>query len=297
MIGIAMSTYCNEEIIRETIQSIQQQTAEFVCVIADDGSTDRTVEVMRELTVDDDRFIILSLPHGERGIARKEAIGRLRELHVDVLYVIDSDMVLTEGLLTSCLLYLKHHEDVGALVIPEEAYSTYTNFFSKVKVFERNLFQIPEERIDDRSIEAARFWRMEAYEASGGINPAQISFEETQPTIRYIQQGGIIRRATFTAVKHNEKEVTLQNLLEKKRYYFQVMPQTLETEEGGFRKALARWYFFRPVLYHPSNLKKYRRHPVLTLGVAYMYLRLTMIGVSQLFTHKFGKNDPVTDTK
>lgn len=297
MIGIAMSTYCNAEIINETIESIQRQTAAFVCVIADDGSTDHTVDVMRQLTKDDDRFIILPLPHGERGIARKEAIGKLKSLPIDFLYVIDSDMVLSEGLLTSCVLYLQHNEDVGALVIPEQAYSTYDNFFTKVKVFERNLFQIPEEQIDRRSIEAARFWRIEAYEASGGINPTQISFEETQPTIRYVQSGGAIRRATFTSVKHNEKQVTLHNLLEKKRYYFQVMPQTLETEEGGFRKAISRWYFFRPVLYHSANLKKYRRHPILAIGVAYMYVRLTWVGVYQLITHKFAKTAPATGTK
>ncbi|MCY1692587.1 hypothetical protein OVA29_20395 [Exiguobacterium sp. SL14] len=180
-------------------------------------------------------------------------------------------------------MYLDAHPTVGALVIPELAYSDYDNYFSQVKVFERNLFNVPSDQLDTHTMEAARFWRLEAYIASGEIDPSQISFEETQPTIRYLEQGGTIRRATFTHVRHNEKQVELNDLLRKKRYYFDVMPATLDAEQGGFMKALRRWYFFRPVLYHQANLKKYGRHPVLTAGVIYMYLRLSFIGVESLF--------------
>lgn len=283
MIGIAMSTYENEAIIAETIRSLKIQQAPFFCVIADDGSTDTTVETMRQLTDGDERFEVLALPHGERGIARKTAIDRLKQFGVHYLYIIDSDMVLEDQLLKSCLLYLDAHPEVGALVIPELAYSDYANYFSKVKVFERNLFNVPSDQLDTHTMEAARFWCLDAYIASGEIDPSQISFEETQPTIRYLEQGGTIRRATFTHVRHNEKQVELNDLLRKKRYYFDVMPATLDAEQGGFMKALRRWYFFRPVLYHQSNLKKYGRHPVLTVGVIYMYLRLSFIGVESLF--------------
>ncbi|MCQ4091248.1 glycosyltransferase [Exiguobacterium sp. LL15] len=283
MIGIAMSTYENEAIIMETIRSLQAQQASFLCVIADDGSTDSTVATMRQLTANDTRFEVLALPHGERGIARKTAIDRLKQHDVEFLYIIDSDMVLEEQLLKSCLLYLEAHVEVGALVIPERAYSDFDNYFSQVKVFERNLFNVPTDQLDTHTMEAARFWRLEAYVASGEIDPTQISFEETQPTIRYLEQGGIIRRATFTYVHHNEKQVELSDLLRKKRYYFDVMPATLDAEQGGFMKALRRWYFFRPVLYHQANLKKYSRHPLLTAGVIYMYLRLSFIGVESLF--------------
>ncbi|MGA9230642.1 MAG: glycosyltransferase family 2 protein [Exiguobacterium oxidotolerans] len=282
MIGIAMSTYENEAIIHETITSLKLQQVAFRCVIADDGSTDGTVALMRQMTAGDERFEIIALPHGERGIARKTAIDRLKELGVAYLYVIDSDMVLADDLLKSCLLYLEAHPSIGALVIPEQAYSEYSNYFSQVKVFERNLFNVPNDRLDSNSIEAARFWRLDAYVKSGEIDPGQISFEETQPTIRYLEQGGEIRRATFTFVRHNEKQVELADLLKKKRYYFDVMPTTLASEEGGFLKALQRWYFFRPVLYHPANIRKYASHPKLTAGVIYMYLRLSLIGVSSL---------------
>ena len=60
------------------------------------------------------------------------------------------------------------------------------------------------------------------------------------------------------------------------------MNKTIESEKGGFFKALSRWYFFRPVLYRPSNIIEYIKHPLLTIGMLYMYLRLSIIGVKEI---------------
>lgn len=60
------------------------------------------------------------------------------------------------------------------------------------------------------------------------------------------------------------------------------MDRTLTSEQGGFRKALERWYFFRPVLYRPANLRKYAKHPVLTAAMLYMYVCLSFIGIAAL---------------
>lgn len=149
-----------------------------------------------------------------------------------------------------------------------------------MKVFERNVINNAGETLGKRSIEAARFWRMSAYESTGGFNAEQIAFEEIQPTLRYIESGGVIRRAVFTRVYHDEKQVYLHDVLRKKAYYFSVMDRTMSSEEGGLRKALERWYFFRPVLYTWGNMKSYIRHPLLTMGMLWMYVCLTVIGVA-----------------
>jgi len=178
---------------------------------------------------------------------------------------------------------------IGSLVIPERAFTTHDNFFSKVKVFERNVVNRAGRFLGKTSIEAARFWRMEEYDWSGGINFNQIAFEETQPTIRYLEQGGVIERAQFTGVAHNEKRVTLENILQKKRYYFSVMDKTLQSENDGFMKAVKRWYFFRGVLYRGENLIEYIKHPILTLGMIYMYIALTFVWVQELIKNNMKK--------
>lgn len=289
-VGIVFATYNSAEYVESCLRScLDQDYPEKVVVVSDDGSTDNTVEVLRECGKGRLELHIIELPHGERGIARAKAIEKAIEEGIDYLFIIDSDMVLKEGLVREAVGYLVEHKDIGGLVIPEIAYSEYKNFYSRVKVFERNVINDAGEELGKNSIEAARFWRLSEYLSTGGINVGQIAFEETQPTIRYVGSGGKIKRATFTGVYHNEKRVTLSNLVKKKRYYFSVMDKTLSTEEGGTGKALSRWYFFRPVLYRKANLKKYLRHPLLTLGMVWMYIVLTFVGAWELLKTKFKK--------
>ncbi|WP_321328012.1 glycosyltransferase [uncultured Ilyobacter sp.] len=280
---IVLSAYNNEKIIEKCLLScLKQDYPNLYVVMADDGSTDNTLAVANKLNEKYKNLIVLSLPHGERGIARLKALEEFEKLKGDFLYIIDSDMILEPHLIENCVKYLDKNPDIGALIIPELAFSDYTNFFSKVKVFERNTINNAGEDIGKNSIEAARFWRREEYSKSGGINSNQIAFEETQPTIRYLEIGGKIKRAVFTGVKHDEKMVTLKNILEKKKYYFSVMNKTIESEKSGFLKTLKRWYFFRPVLYRKENLLRYLKQPILFLGLVYMYTILSFIGVFQI---------------
>ncbi|MDY8095911.1 glycosyltransferase family 2 protein [Paenibacillus polymyxa] len=279
---ILFSTYNNERTIEPCLRSCMGQNyKDLHIVIADDGSNDRTVETIRMLSAGSAVPVtVLELPHGERGVARVRAVEEAKRLGAEYIFVLDSDMILAEHLIQQSIDFFDDHQDIGALVVPEEAYSEANNFFSKVKVFERNVINNAGETLGKRSIEAARFWRMSAYESTGGFNAEQIAFEEIQPTLRYIESGGVIRRAVFTRVYHDEKQVYLHDVLRKKAYYFSVMDRTMSSEEGGLRKALERWYFFRPVLYTWGNLKNYIRHPLLTMGMLWMYVCLTVIGVA-----------------
>lgn len=286
--GIVLSTYNNGEAAVKCVKSCMEQDDKFLYIIAaDDGSSDDTLDKLKEAAGEDPRFILLKLEHGERGTARAMAIERAKACGISFLMIIDSDMVLESGLVGKCKNYFIEHPEVGALVIPEIPFTTYRNFYSKVKVFERSILNNAGTELGRNSIEAARFWRIDAYDSTGGLNPFQISFEETQPTIRYLEKGGIIKRAVFTGVTHDEKKVTLRNLLAKKKYYFSVMNRTFSTEEKGSKKALQRWYFFRPVLYRRDNLKRYLRHPLLTLGMVFMYVCLTGIGVWEVLKTVF----------
>ncbi|MBR2563649.1 MAG: glycosyltransferase family 2 protein [Paenibacillus sp.] len=279
-VSIVFSTYNNSECIEKCLESCLKQSYENVdIIIADDGSTDDTTLRIHRLALHAQKRIrVLHLPHGERGIARVTAIQEAVQEGAEYLLIIDSDMILEEGMIDHLMEAVKNTE-VGAYVIPEEAFTNYRNFFSKVKVFERNIINNAGEDVGKRSIEAARFWKMSAYLSTGGFNAGQISFEEIQPTLRYLEQGGKIKRAVCTRLYHDEKKVLLRELLAKKAYYFTAMDRTLSSESGGFWKALERWYFFRPVLYRKDNIKRYVRHPLLFCGMMFMYGCLSLLGV------------------
>lgn len=286
-VGIIFSTYNNGKIASLCLRSCLDQTYSNIrVVVADDGSTDDTVDYLEEIANDDKRVKLLKLTHGERGIARERAFYHVQLNEISYVYIIDSDMMLDKSLVEKSVSFLETYSNVGALVIPEEPFSEHKNLFSKIKVFERTIINNAGENVDGNSIEAARFWRIEEYNRTGGINPSQIAFEETQPTIRYLLDGGKIKRATFTKVVHDEKKVTLRNLLNKKAYYFLHMQNTIKMESSGKWKALKRWYFFRSVLYRKDNLKEYLKHPILSVGMVFMYISLSFTGVYVLLKRK-----------
>jgi len=284
---IVVSTYNNASIIEDFLKSYYSQTAkQLKLIISDDGSEDETVRIIKESAKRnqdlDHQVELVELEHGERGTARKAAIDAALRNQVEYLLILDSDMKMKGNLISQCLNEFYQDSQLGALVIPEIPYSDYNNYYSKVKVFERMIINNLKSELGKNSIEAARFWTIEAFVKSGGINEKQIAFEETQPTLRYLEQGGVIKRVVGTGVYHNEKKVTFMNLIAKKKYYFSKIEKTLSTEENGFLKALSRWYFFRPVLYRKENLMNYAKHPLLWLGMMNMYIALTFVGVTEI---------------
>ncbi len=283
---IVITTYNSEKYIHRLLNSIKEQTTTGIyLVFADDGSDDKTVGILNNFAKDFGNTTVLALPHKERGFARAQAISFAKRLNNEYLMILDADMSLEKNLVKECRDILSK-TNIGALVIKEKPVSDFTNYVTKVKLFERTVLNNSSKKLDFNSIEAARFWKLKEYIKSGGINPDQIAFEETQPTIRYIEYGGLIEKHLGSMLLHDEKKVTFGNLFSKKKYHFKMMNKTFETEENGLLKALKRWYFFRPVMYKPVNLKLYLRHPLLTIGMIGMYFGLTFVGCREILRNK-----------
>jgi len=284
---VLMSMYNDFEHSKLAIQSCLDQKAisdiDIEVVVVDDGSSNDSYMKIEDIYYGNSKVHLYTIEHGERGKAREFAIDRTYELNPDYILIIDSDMILELDLISKGIEYFQNNTSTGALVVREIPYSNFKNFYTKVKIFEREVINNAGDKIDDQSIEAARFWKSDAYLSSGGINSSQIAFEEIQPTIRYRKNGGNIGRLECSGLKHDEKKVTLKTILKKKYYYFKKMKVTLDTEDSGKENAFKRWYFFRPVLYRKDNLKKYIRKPHLFLGMIWMYVLLSFIAVPALF--------------
>lgn len=289
-VGIVVTTYNNADHLRLLIDSIKKQSyKDIIVIVADDGSLKEQVETMKADLINSNlNYRFLELEHGERGIARVKAIDTSIETGAEYLLIVDSDMYLEDGLINEAIAKISQ-SNIGALIVKEVPYSDSNNFFTKVKVFERTVLNSSEKNNLKNSIEAARFWKTTEYIKSGGINSTQIAFEEIQPTLRYLERGGVVGRLYVKGIYHDEKKVTFMDLINKKKYYFSKMESTFNTEEKGFLKAFKRYYFFRPVLYSKSNLYRYIKHPVLFLGMMYMYLALTAVAVIQVLKQVIGR--------
>ena len=273
-VGILVTTYNDDPaMLNSCLQSVYRQDyPNLFIVCVDDGSD---VPVQDALFVHrEERMQCLRIPHGERAAARKPGVHLLRERQVDYLLFLDSDMQLPEHFITR-LVEFADDGDYDGIVIPELAYSNDHSFWTQVKVFERNLYQAGC-KVGSTSIEAARWWQMGRFPGfEDGLN----AFEEIQPTLSCLRNGGRIGKIRNVSILHDEKQISLKKLIQKKSYYFTEMSSH---QAVTWRDMFGRFYFFRAQLYHPENLKKYVLHPFLFSGVLILYTIMTMIAGRKL---------------
>ena len=216
---VAMSTFNDTERAVMAVQSIfaSRTRATVLAVVVDDGSEQETVDALAALQTDHANFHFLPRPHRERGFARHEAIEEAIKLDADFILFMDADMELDPDAIEHCIVAVQQ-SGAGAVLLREVPHSSFNNFATQVKVFERFIVNNSQQEISTDSIEAARFWTVEAWKQSGGLNPKQIAFEEIQPTIRYMKSGGKVVRQRIARMKHDEKEVLFSELFGKKAW-------------------------------------------------------------------------------
>lgn len=89
MISIIIPTYNVEKYLRECLDSILAQTfQDFEIICVDDGSTDRTLDILQEYKLKDDRFVILQQRHAGAGAARNHGLKLAEGKYIQFL---DSD--------------------------------------------------------------------------------------------------------------------------------------------------------------------------------------------------------------
>lgn len=108
--SVIIATYNVEKFIVETLNSVKQQTyTNFEVIFADDGSTDKTTEIISEQIINDKRFSLFSLNHSgnpaiPRNFAFKKAIG-------EYLCILDSDDLWHKDKLLQQYLYLSKYPE------------------------------------------------------------------------------------------------------------------------------------------------------------------------------------------
>jgi glycosyltransferase involved in cell wall biosynthesis len=108
-ISVIIPIYNGESTIRETIESILNQTfTDFEIIAIDDGSTDRTVEVVR--SIPDRRIKLFSYANGGQAASRNRGMERASG---EYFAFIDADDLWTPDKLETQLKALEDHPDAG----------------------------------------------------------------------------------------------------------------------------------------------------------------------------------------
>lgn len=111
-VEILMATYNGEKYINEQISSLQGQTFKnWKLIIQDDGSTDSTLEIIRNLSADDNRIFIVEKKSHEKLGAGRNFFSLLHYSKADFIMFCDQDDIWLPKKIEYLLKYAKENFD------------------------------------------------------------------------------------------------------------------------------------------------------------------------------------------
>ena len=118
-LSFVIIAYNEERHLPDTLASIlgQDQLGEFEVIVVDDGSRDRTADVVQDVAKAHPEVRLLGLQHNcGRGAAR---LAGVRAAEGDYLAFVDADIVLPKNWLSTCLRCISDYDAVGGMAVPD----------------------------------------------------------------------------------------------------------------------------------------------------------------------------------
>lgn len=235
-------------------------------VVIDNFSTDSTPEISKKYA---DKFIQAGPERSaQRNIGVKNALG-------EIVIIIDSDMILSKGVVLDAVKKIQENDKMEAVVIPEESFGE--GFWARCKKLERSYY------LNVSWIEGARVFRRDTYLKVGGYDEKYTGVEDWDLAQRIGELGMTERIGSF--IYHNEGKLSLRKTLYKKYYYAKGSTNYLKNSKSGntiYQTSVLHRYklFFR----NPSQIL---RHPILWIGMIFMKTMEFLFGGVGLLAAKF----------
>ncbi len=206
LISVIIPTYNSQKYLQACLDSIKKQTYKNIeVIVVDQTSTDETPSIVHKnkvklITLQKPKFY--SPPTKSRNKGASAAKG-------SILYHLDSDMILSKGLLTEAAKIFMQEKEIGALIVHEEDITN--GYWSKCKAFERKCYW------GNDNIESARLVRTQIFKKVGGYDEKLSSGEDFDTHRRYkaISKIGYCKNVVY----HNLGYLKLGRMIYKKFSY------------------------------------------------------------------------------
>lgn len=110
-VSVIMAAYNAERFVGDAIESVLRQThSDFEFIVVDDGSTDRTPEILARYAEQDRRLRVITQENRGAGAARNAAVSAARS---EWIAVMDSDDVMEPQRLERQIAFVEQHSDVA----------------------------------------------------------------------------------------------------------------------------------------------------------------------------------------
>ena len=263
-LSVVITTRNEEANVANCIRAFDGFRAEVEVIVVDNASTDRTKAIAAECGA---RVV----EKGPERSAQRNVGWRLAS--ADWVVVLDADMILpretVEEILDCCRQPSTAFEGYW---IPEVR--TGTGLRVKARNFERSFY-------DGTCIDALRLFHKPVLEKTGGYDENLIAGpEDWELDIRVLATGAKCAVLKHHLI-HNEKQLTLKRMLEKKAYYSKSMAAYQAKWNGhpALRKQFSLGYRFFGVFVENGKWRRLLRHPILA---TVMYFERFLVGVTYL---------------
>lgn len=203
LVSVIVTTRNNHATLDACLSSIAAQDYKQIeLIVVDNSSSDDTKEIASRYT----KHVYNKGPErsAQRNFAADKASG-------EYLLVIDSDMELGERVVSSCVNVVRRQPDIGGVIIPEESFGE--GFWAQCKQLERSYY------VGQDSIEAARFFRADAFEKAGRYSEEMTGGEDWDLSRRIAAIAPIARASEY--IRHNEGRLYFGRTVGKMYYYAQ----------------------------------------------------------------------------
>lgn len=246
LISVVITTKNEQEVIRDLLESIKNQTYKnWEIVLVDNNSTDATCTIAARYT----KKVYKKGP--ERSAQRNYGVEKSGG---EIVMILDADQQLALSTLQEVVNEFKKDSDFGALVLPERSFGR--GFWTQFKVFEREFY------VGEDNIEAARVFKKDLFKKFGGYDLSITGPEDWDLPLRMRKSGVKIGR-TKSLILHNEKIFNPWKSARKKFYYASSASVYLKRHPDvalSHGNLLFRNVFFK-------KWKKLVTHPYLAIGM------------------------------
>jgi len=185
IVSIIVPCYNAEKYILETLQSIQSSVyPSWECIIINDGSTDNSLNVIKEAIDGNSRFTILSQENAGPSVARNNGI---RASHGTYILPLDADDLISKEYISQAVQQLEHDAKIKVVYSNAE-------YFGKKK----GPWILPEYSFNDLLFENMIFcsalFRRSDYDRTRGYDPALHGREDWDFWLELLKTGGDVHK-------------------------------------------------------------------------------------------------------
>lgn len=177
----------------------------------------------------------------------------------EYLLFIDADMELSPKVVEQCVNLAQKDAGLAGIIIPEESFGE--GFWAKCKKLERSFY------VGVDWIEAARFFKKEIFQKTGGYDGKMISGEDWDLSQRVSRFGSLGRINAF--IYHNEGHPSLSKIISKKFYYARQFNKYISKNNNNENLKNQIGLFSRYKLFFSAPRKLFK-YPIVGIGMLYM---------------------------